>query len=52
MALVTVINDKELAQLQQILAGFVGQLEQIILNLRDDTEVEVSIKFNKRKKNV
>ena len=43
MTLMNLIGDKELVQLQQILQGFIGQLEQIGLNLRDTTKVKIKI---------
>ncbi|MEN6535588.1 MAG: hypothetical protein ABFD89_18135 [Bryobacteraceae bacterium] len=49
MALVDVIESKDIDQLQQVLLGALDRLKAIVAELRDESEIEVTIKFKKRK---
>ncbi len=50
MSFVDVIEAKDIEQLRQALLGLLDRLKEIVTELRDDTEVVVTIKFNKREK--
>lgn len=45
MAIVDVIEAKDIDQLQQVLLGALGRLEEIVEKLRDETTVRITIEF-------
>jgi len=48
MALLDVIETKDIEQLGQVLLGALDRAKEIISELRDETEVEVKITFRKK----
>jgi len=50
VALVDVIEAKDIAQLQQVLLGALDRLKEIIEELRDGTKVRIVIEFEKKEK--
>lgn len=48
MALIDVIEARDIDQLKQVLLGVLDRVKEIISELRNETEVEVKITFRKK----
>lgn len=51
MSLVDVIESKDIEQIRQGLMGALDRLKEIVQELRDETEVEITVKFRKKAAN-
>jgi len=47
MSLVDVVESKDIEQMRQSLMGALDRLKEIVQELRDETEVEITIKLRK-----